>query len=135
MVGVFGLDPAKVNQFKEGSMYNPKITQGRALKSNDKYSLIMGKDLAEDYSKTVGSKVYFSGKDWKIVGIFESESRPFSRMVMAPYDMVQEITGRDSDTIGFKIRIDQFPSHGRLPLEPAKSLVNDKYLIDIWYFH
>lgn len=101
MVGLFGIDASEASKLREGTLYNPKIIQGRFLKASDKYSVIMGESLAEDYKKTVGSKVHFNGKDFKVVGIFESDSAAYERMIMLPVDIAQDLTGRDPDTIGF----------------------------------
>ena len=101
MVALMGIDVREAVKSEKGGLYNPEILRGRFLKPNDKYSVMIGQAIADDYNKAVGSKVEFNNEKFTVVGIFTSDSNIFDRMVVIPIDIAQELTNRDSDTVGF----------------------------------
>jgi len=101
LVSFIGVSVSDASKLKQGSLYNPKITKGRSLKSYDNKNVLIGQSIADDYDKTVGSKIYFNGETFKVVGIFNQDSKLFNRMVILPLKEAQKITHRDSNTIGF----------------------------------
>ena len=101
VITFIGVDVSEASKLPKGSVYNPHITRGRELKSYDTKDVIIGKTVADDYDKTIGSKIYFNGETFQIVGIFEQDSKFFNRMIILPIEEAQKITHRDSDMVGF----------------------------------
>ncbi|MEM0372708.1 MAG: FtsX-like permease family protein [archaeon] len=100
MVALIGLDPSEALRTEKGSFYNPELVAGRFLKKGEKSSCMIGKAVADDFKKTVGNKVTFNGRDFKVVGIYDTGSRLMDRSVAVDLEVAQELTGRDESTIG-----------------------------------
>lgn len=98
MIMFVGADPGETAKLKEGSIYNPEIKKGRFLKPGDKYSVVIGSKVAEDYGKAVGNTMTFNGQKFKIVGIFETGSQITDNMMYIPISLARDFTGKKADT-------------------------------------
>ncbi len=99
LVLFLGVDPQKQALLEEGSFYNPKITEGRRLMPGDKYSVVIGQQVADDYDKNVGSIITFNGKKFKVVGLFSTGSKIADRMMIIPIKTAREITGKEEGKV------------------------------------
>jgi ABC-type lipoprotein release transport system permease subunit len=78
-VTLVGIDPERETRI---SFYGQAVTQGRYLKSDDRYGIVVGKALADKFETKVGRKLVLMSQDssgeiaskaFRIVGLFRAE--------------------------------------------------------------
>ncbi|MFQ6051684.1 MAG: ABC transporter permease [Candidatus Hydrothermarchaeota archaeon] len=98
MPSIIGIDPEKTRK-RRGGAYSTRIIRGRTLTTHDKYSCVLGKIVADNFKKSVGSKIEVEGKSFRVVGIYESGSRAIDNYIAIPLEIAQEIVGFDKDEV------------------------------------
>ncbi len=89
---IYGVDIAAYRKLR-GSGWIGKIAKGEMLSSNDKGYVIIGKTLADNMHKFVGSVIKINGKKFRIKGIFKTESELLGNIVVMPIEDARKITG------------------------------------------
>jgi len=69
------------------------------LEANDKGKVVIGKELAEDLDKFVGSSIKINGKKFKIKGIYATETELLGRIILMPIEEARELCGLSSEKI------------------------------------
>lgn len=87
-----------INSHGEG-MYSARITKGRFLKNNNEQSVVIGKNIADDFNKDVGEKIKVNTMTFTIQGIYSSGSRMVDNTIVMPLKYAQELRGFSSSTI------------------------------------
>lgn len=90
---IIGVDPEKEQESTGGGNYGTRITKGRFLKSSDKYAVIIGKKIADDFKKAVGSTIEVNNYNFRVVGILETGSSSMDTMMLMPIDTVRSMFG------------------------------------------
>jgi len=88
---IIGIDPAIEGVSGKTGFYASKISQGRFLKSSDVYSAVMGKKIADDNKKSVGSIVELNGVRFKVVGIWTTGSTATDNIILVPIDTARKM--------------------------------------------
>ncbi|MDD4983590.1 MAG: ABC transporter permease [Candidatus ainarchaeum sp.] len=89
---VIGLDPENYDEL----IYNTvkeNLISGQLLKSSDKDYVLISTVLAEDYKKSIGSKIDLDGKEFKIKGIFKAETSTLEKQILISLDGARESYG------------------------------------------
>jgi len=94
---IIGIDPAIEGSSGKTGFTAAKITQGRFLKSSDAYSVVIGKTIADDYKKMVGSIVEINDIRFKVVGIWTTGSSSTDNTILMPIDIARKLLGFPSD--------------------------------------
>ncbi len=94
---VLGVEPSEMGLIK--SSYSASLIKGRQLEAGDRYVTVVGKDVADEHNKRVGSNIEINGVDFKIVGIFHAGSRFIDSQMVIPIDIAREISGFPNDRI------------------------------------
>ena len=94
---IIGIDPAIEGASGKTGFSAAKITQGRFLKSNDAYSVVIGKTIADDNKKMVGSIIELNGVRFKVVGIWTTGSSSTDNTILMPIDIARKMLGMPSD--------------------------------------
>jgi len=94
---IIGIDPAIEGRSGKTGFSEAKITQGRFLKSSDAYSVVIGKTIADDYKKMVGSVIELNGVRFKVVGIWTTGSSSTDNTILMPIDIARKMLGFPSD--------------------------------------
>ncbi len=98
MPSIIGLDPEKTSK-RRGGAYSTRLIRGRALTTHDRYSCVLGKIVADNFKKSVGSKIEVEGTSFRVVGIYESGSRTIDNYIAIPLEIAQEMVGFDKDEV------------------------------------
>jgi putative ABC transport system permease protein len=80
-----------------------KILSGRQLYDSDEDAVMLGRVLAGNLGKLVGDHVELYGKQFDVVGIFESTSVYENGSVVIPLDVLQRLTDRPHEVTGFTV--------------------------------
>ena len=94
---IIGIDPVIEGASGKAGFSASKITQGRFLKSSDVYSAVMGKKIADDNKKSVGSMVELNGVRFKVVGIWTTGSSATDNIILVPIDTARKLFSIPSD--------------------------------------
>ena len=94
---IIGIDPAIEGRTGKTGFSEAKITQGRFLKSSDAYSVVIGKTIADDYKKMVGSVIELNDVRFKVVGIWTTGSSSTDNTILMPIDSARKMLGFPSD--------------------------------------
>jgi len=96
--GVYGLDIQKqlsisstgwVVDFEQGSVINP----------GESGAVLIGKKIADDYHKFVGSSLEIDGKKYRVKGIFEAESELIENVIVMNLEDARDLAGIPSDEV------------------------------------
>jgi putative ABC transport system permease protein len=69
------------------------------LSPGDKKKVLLGKNLAEDLDKFVGSKIKVNGETFQVKGILEAESDLYGSMMVTDLQSAREISSYDADKV------------------------------------
>lgn len=94
---IIGIDPAIEGASGKTGFSAAKITQGRFLKPSDAYSVVIGKTIADDYKKMVGSVIELNDIRFKVVGIWTTGSSATDNTILMPIDIARKMLGFPSD--------------------------------------
>ena len=94
---VIGIDPVKEGSSGKTGFSAAKITQGRFLKASDAYSVVIGKTIADDYKKMVGSVIEINDVRFKVVGIWTTGSSATDNTILMPIDIARKVFGFPND--------------------------------------
>ena len=97
-VAVYGVPINKYNSLSSGGWIGD-IEEGSMLEANDKGKVVIGKELAEDLDKFVGSSIKINGKKFKIKGIYATETELLGRIILMPIEEARELCGLSSEKI------------------------------------
>jgi len=95
MLFMYGVDAKNLTKCSYSSMLNNNLIKGRLFKSNEKNVVIIPKDVADDYHKTIGQKIKIDKKNYRIVGIFDVENKLMGSPIFANIDDLKENYGYD----------------------------------------
>jgi putative ABC transport system permease protein len=96
-VAALGLDPVK-EQLRKGMPYGVSILRGRMFKPGDSDVAIVGKQISDDYRKTVGSTIKINDEKFKVIGVFAKSDFTDSVIAVTLKD-AQGLAGLDSNTV------------------------------------
>lgn len=99
MVAYMGFDPAENLKVKKGSIYNPLPIKGRSLQPGDRHVALIGKTIADQYKKSVGSTIEFNDIKFRVIGIFSMDSMLMDSIIAIPLEVAQEISGKEAGTV------------------------------------
>jgi putative ABC transport system permease protein len=89
---------------QEGKKVN--ITDGRALKEDDTYSALVGKELAEKNDLSVGSTFTAYDKTFTVVGIFDQGTKFANDTVVMPLATAQELAELPDEVTSIVVQAD-----------------------------
>jgi putative ABC transport system permease protein len=94
-----------VNGWEPGSILfrGIRILKGRALNPGDGHVAVLGRVLAMNLGKSVGDTLSVAGEDFKVVGIFESDSLFENGGLIVPRSVLQKMMGREGNVTGFVV--------------------------------
>ena len=69
------------------------------LNSNDKYAVLIGKSLADNMHKFIGSSIKVNGQKFRVKGIVSSESELLGNLIIMNIDTAREIGGFPKDKV------------------------------------
>lgn len=95
-----------IDGWESGSMLfqGQKILEGRAFRKGETDAAMLGKILAMNLGKKVGEAVEVSGKPFKVVGIYESDSHFENGALIVPLKTLQTMMGREGQVTGLLVR-------------------------------
>lgn len=95
-----------IDGWEAGSMLfqGHKILEGRAMKPGEPDVALLGKILAMNLGKKVGETIEVSGKPFRVIGIFESDSHFENGALIVPLKTLQKMMGREDQVTGFLVR-------------------------------
>ena len=77
--------------------FQGEIIEGRQIRGGESKVVVIGKQVADDFDKFVGSKIKLNDTDFRVVGIFSSSSAHGNSAVLLPLDDAREISNLSSD--------------------------------------
>jgi putative ABC transport system permease protein len=95
---VYGTDPTKLALVENNAYFGP-VERGSALVAGDSKKVVIGKSLAEDLDKFVGSKIKINGESFQVKGILETESSLYGNVMITDLESAREISAYDSDKV------------------------------------
>ena len=104
------------NGWKPGCMLfrGIRILKGRTLREGDDHVAMLGRVLAMNLQKTVGDTIEISGEEFKVVGIYESDSLFENGGLIVPLKVLQKMMGRERYVSGFVVEAEK---HSRADVE------------------
>jgi putative ABC transport system permease protein len=97
-IPIMGVDTEEIEQARGGG-FSGRVTRGRALTNNDKYAVVLGQNIADDYNKNVGLSIEINNNKFLIVGLFTTGSDFLDNAILMPIDIAREGVGVDDDTV------------------------------------
>jgi len=95
---IYGADMSTYNRLKN-NIWVGELGQGSIPRPGEKGSVVIGKALADDESKFIGSTIKVNGKRFRVKGIMGSETMGFGALIFMDIADAREITGFPSDTV------------------------------------
>lgn len=93
---ILGIDPVKEGKLRNKGIDDQFLVRGRALKGSDRGRVVViGSRIADRFSKTIGSKIDINGVNFRVVGIYETESDIMDGTAIMHIDQAREISGID----------------------------------------
>jgi putative ABC transport system permease protein len=90
MVFLYGVDVASYERLR-GNGWLGDLYAGSMLKPGERSAVVIGKKLAEDYSKGVGSTLTVNGKRFRVKGILKTESDMLGGIIVMPIEDAREL--------------------------------------------
>ncbi|MCX8189875.1 MAG: ABC transporter permease [Candidatus Diapherotrites archaeon] len=97
-VFIYGIDPAQYKKLR-GSGWIGELERGEMLGSNDKSYVLLGKNIADDRKKFVGSNIRVNEKQFKVKGILKTESELYGNIIVMDIDVARELAGISKDKV------------------------------------
>ncbi|MFH1586741.1 MAG: ABC transporter permease [Candidatus Diapherotrites archaeon] len=97
-VMVYGLDIDKY-LVSSGTGWIADVEKGSFIKNSDTDGVVIGKKIAEDYKKFIGSVIDIDGKKFRVKGIFSGQSEFIEGVIVMPLDSARELTTLDADKV------------------------------------
>ncbi len=97
-VMVYGLDLDKYH-VSSGSGWIAEVEKGSFIRNSDTDSVVIGKKIAEDYDKFVGSVLDIDGKKYRVKGIFAGQSEFIEGVIVMPLEAARELADLDADKV------------------------------------
>ncbi len=105
-VSFVGEDPEKAEEEKTG-MFKHNVVLGRYLKPGDRNAAVIGKKIADDYKKKIGSRIEINRRSFRVVGIYSSGTDLMDTMVIIPLDQAREMAGLPEGKVnGFYVEVE-----------------------------
>jgi len=80
---------------------NGEIIKGRILRSGDSGFVVVGSAVLDDYDKFLGNKIKINGKNFTIVGVYETDSPLVNNGVFFAIDDLRDLTSFPKDKGSF----------------------------------
>jgi putative ABC transport system permease protein len=80
-----------------------EILSGRLFTPNDRQVALLGSNVASHLKKKVGDTIPMKGKDFKVIGIFQSFSLYDNGSVITKLEDLQNLLGRKNSVTGFSV--------------------------------
>ena len=110
--------------------FQGEITEGRQIRGGERNVVVLGKQLADDYDKFVGSKIKINDLDFRVVGIFSSGSAQANSAVLMPIDDARDISNVAAGKINALVVDIVDPSAG----DKISRIINFRYGADLEAF-
>jgi len=111
LMDVVGFDEANlagvlIDGWESGSILfdGQRMLEGRRFDKGESDVALLGKILALNLGKKVGETIQVSGKPFKVIGIFESDSHFENGALIVPLKTLQKMMGRENQITGFLVR-------------------------------
>ncbi|MEM4663308.1 MAG: FtsX-like permease family protein [Candidatus Diapherotrites archaeon] len=95
---IYGVDVAQYTKLR-GSGWLGEIESGKMLSVQDKGYVVLGKTIADDKKKFVGSTININDKQFKVKGILKTESELYGGLIMMNIDEARELAGISHDKV------------------------------------
>ncbi len=95
---IYGADLSVYNGLKN-NIWLGELGEGSVPKPGETGSVVIGKALADNKSKFIGSTIKVNGKRFRVKGIMGSETMGFGSLIFMDISDAREITGFPNDTV------------------------------------
>jgi len=89
-VMIYGLDIDKYLT-SSGAGWIAEVEKGSFIKNKDTDSVVIGKKVAEDYGKFIGSVIDIDGRKYRVKGIFSGQSEFIEGIIVMPLESAREL--------------------------------------------
>ena len=97
---IIGVEPARESAKRIGPIVSKgNIIGGRFLLQTDRKSAVVGKNIADDYNKGVGSSLKIDGTKFKVVGVYETGTTQTDSYIIIPIGEARTLEGLDNSKI------------------------------------
>ncbi len=104
MYSFLGEDPAKA---EEENLLRQYLSEGRYLQEGDENAAVIGRKIAEDYNKRIGSTITVNGYRFRVVGIYSSGIDFMDSMIVIPIEKARKMAGLPKGTVNdFYVEVD-----------------------------
>lgn len=90
-IGLNGITPSFLKDLRP----NIKLKEGRALKEDDKYKIVVASQTAESQELDVGDIFKIRQQDFEVVGVLESQGSFDDMLIYAPLKTLQKLYGEE----------------------------------------
>lgn len=94
---IMGIDPNKELQRSEGGVYKKNLKKGSFLRNKRGTSILISKDTADEYDKSVGSKISVNNEEFTVVGIYQTGSQFLDMSYVIPIEKARDMRGMDKE--------------------------------------
>ena len=98
MTAVYGVDLSKYGRLRSNAWIG-ELGKGSMLKPGESGYVVIGKTLADDHDKFIGSSIKVNGKRFKVKGILKSESEMLGGIIFMSIQDAREISGFPSSKV------------------------------------
>lgn len=109
---MIGVKPSDFPESTYGQM-SDKIVKGSKLDNSDIGYVLISEKMAEDYKKSIGSRIKLDDKTLRIKGIFQSDSSFADKGFITTIDDVRKAYSIPSDEVGYFTVIPQNPADAK----------------------
>ncbi|VVB75166.1 MacB-like periplasmic core domain protein [Candidatus Tiddalikarchaeum anstoanum] len=119
---VIGIDPVTSNNYDIAPYYT--VMKGRKLTANDRKSVVIGSQIADQYNLFVGTTMMINGITYQVVGIYETKVKsPMFNVVIVTIDEARILFNFNDNTV---------TNFAVLPINPMgmrdlKDRINERY--------
>ena len=87
---VYGVSANNLLDGSYSSILKNNLIKGRLFKENEKQVILIPKEVADDYHKTIGQKINIDKQEYKIIGIFYVENKLMGSPIFANINDLKE---------------------------------------------
>jgi len=95
---IYGVDISAYRKLR-GNGWIGRLEKGEMLNSSDKHAVLVGKSLADNMHKFIGSSIKVNGRKFRVKGIVSSESELLGNLIIMDIDTAREIGGFPKDKV------------------------------------
>ena len=91
--GIGGMDDAGRATLSDGGFYRAHLAEGRWVEAGDSDAVVLSRQMAAEYRKTIGDPITINGRKFRVVGLYHTGSLFLDQACIVPFATAATMRG------------------------------------------